>query len=106
MTDEGEGLLARLRRVADRYGDMVEKRMVGGRSFARDGRMCCGVTGAGLMVRVGVEGVAAALTEPHVSPMRMGNKALAAFVVVAPAGVRTDVELAAWVARGRAAVGK
>ncbi|MCZ6867089.1 MAG: TfoX/Sxy family protein [Chloroflexi bacterium] len=35
--------------------DVIEKRMFGGLTFMVSGRMCCGVTGEDLMVRVGPE---------------------------------------------------
>lgn len=73
--------------------------MVGGRSFSLAGRMCCGVTRGGLMVRVGQDRVASALDEPFVSRMSMGGRSLAAFVVVAPEGLVTDAALEAWVQR-------
>lgn len=97
-------LLERLRGLLAERRDVVEKPMVGGRSFSLRGRMCCGVTSGGLMVRVGRDGVAEALDRPHVSRMAMGGRSLAAFVVVAPPGVASDVQLAAWVQRGVAAV--
>lgn len=78
--------------------------MVGGRSFSVHGQMCCGVTSGGLLVRVGADGIAAALDQPHVSRMTMGDRSLAAFVVVAPAGVASDSALSAWVQRGVQAV--
>ncbi len=73
--------------------------MVGGRSFSLRGRMFCGVTSSGLMVRVGRDGITSALQEPHVSRMSLGGRPLAAFVIVAPSGVPTDALLAAWVQR-------
>jgi TfoX/Sxy family transcriptional regulator of competence genes len=94
-----ETLLERLRRLLPRHGDVVEKQMVGGRSFSLAGRMCCGVTRGGLMVRVGRDQVASALDEPFVSRMSMGGRSLAAFVVVAPEGLVTDAALEAWVQR-------
>lgn len=97
-------LLERLRRELAGNADVAEKPMVGGRSFSIRGRMFCGVTRAGLMVRVGRDGMAAALAEPHVSRMALGGRALAAFVIVAPPGVATDGLLAAWIQRGATVV--
>jgi hypothetical protein len=95
----------RVRRLLAAHGDVVEKRMVGGGlSFSLHGRMCCGVTGTGLLVRVGPEAVAAALEEPHVGPMELGGKRLSAFVLVAPAGYATDAALDGWLQRARAFV--
>lgn len=98
-------LLERLRRLLAGQRDVVEKPMVGGRSFSFRGRMCCGVANGGLMVRVGREAITAALDEPHVSRMSLGGRALAAFVIVALPGVATDALLAAWVQRGLTVAG-
>jgi TfoX/Sxy family transcriptional regulator of competence genes len=95
-----EQLLDRVRALLVDDPDVVEKRMVGGRSFSVHGRMCCGVNSAGLVVRVGADGIDAALHEPHVTRMKMGSKEVAAFVVVAPAGVATEAALRSWVTRG------
>jgi hypothetical protein len=90
----------RVRRILAARADVVEKRMVGGLSFQVDGSMCCGVTGADLMVRVGAEARDRVLAEPHVRRMELGGRQLAAFVLIGPAGFETDDSLAAWVQRG------
>ena len=92
----------RVRRYLAARDDVVEKRMVGGLSFMVGGRMCCGVTATGLMVRLGREGAAEALEEPHVQQLLIGGKSVDAFVVVEPAGFADDAALAAWVERGLA----
>jgi TfoX-like protein len=79
---------------------VVEKRMVGGLSFILDGSMCCGVTGNRLMVRVGPEALERTLGMPHVQPMKLGGRRLTGFVLIDPAGYRTDAALNAWVQRG------
>jgi TfoX/Sxy family transcriptional regulator of competence genes len=93
-------LLNRVRALLAGDDAVEEKRMVGGRSFLREGRLCCGVSGAGLVVRVGAAGMAWALAQPHVSAMAMRGRPLAAYVVVAPEGLSDDAELARWVRRG------
>lgn len=80
--------------------DVVEKRMVGGRSFSIGGRMCCGVSDSAVMVRVGADAREAMLGEPHVRPMIMGGRMVAGFVLVDPPGVATDEALEAWIQRG------
>ncbi len=90
----------RVRQVLRGRRNVVEKRMVGGLSFSVDGSMCCGVTSTGLMVRVGPEALEAVLAEPHVRPMTFGGRRLAGFVVVEPAGYRTEAALKTWVHRG------
>ncbi len=87
------------RMLAGRQG-VAEKRMVGGLSFSLNGAMCCGVTGESLMVRVGREAREQVLAEPHVRPMAFAGRALAGFVLVDPAGFRTEADLASWVQRG------
>lgn len=73
--------------------------MVGGVSFNVHGKMCCGVTSTGLMVRLGPDAVPHALEEPHVDPMRLGGKPLAAFVLIEPEGYASDSALAGWLHR-------
>jgi TfoX/Sxy family transcriptional regulator of competence genes len=90
----------RVRRFFAGRSDVVEKRMVGGLSFVVNGSMCCGVSGSALMVRVGSEARDHALAQPHVRPMKFGDRALAGFVLVDPQGYRTDKALRAWVKRG------
>jgi TfoX N-terminal domain len=85
--------------LAGREG-VAEKRMVGGLSFSVNGAMCCGVSGEALMVRVGREAREQVLAERHVRPMEFAGRALAGFVLVDPAGFRTDADLASWVQRG------
>ena len=96
------GTAERIRRVLADRDDVVEKRMVGGLSFMVGGRMCCGVTSSGLMVRLGTDGAARALDEPYVRPLVLGGKPVAAFVVVDPEGFADDDALAVWVDRALA----
>lgn len=94
------GTAQRVRELLSGRADAAEKRMVGGLSFLAGGHMCCGVTGLALMVRVGADGRAEALAEPHVRPMRLGGRDLSGFVCVDPAGFAADQALARWVQRG------
>lgn len=64
-----------------------------------NGQMCCGLTDE-LMVRVGKEHYADALSQPHARPMDFTGRPLAGFVYVSPAGYRTSASLAKWIARG------
>ncbi|MGY1739680.1 MULTISPECIES: TfoX/Sxy family protein [unclassified Blastococcus] len=105
MAVEGATLDRVRRLLADRAG-VEEKRMVGGRSFGAGGRLACGVNAGGLVVRVGRDGAAAALAEPHVAPLRMGGRTADGFVVVAPAGYPDDAALLRWIEVGFAAAGR
>lgn len=93
-------LADRVRRVLAGRPDVAEKRMVGGVSFSVDDRMCCGVSGSALMVRVGADARESALSLPNVRPMVLGGKVVTGFVLVEPDGVATDRYLEAWVQRG------
>ena len=95
-----ERLAARVRKILSARRDVSEKRMVGGLSFLVDGKMCCGVTGDALMVRVGAEARDNALAERHVEPMQFAGRRLSGFIRVAPTGCRSDAALAKWVKRG------
>jgi TfoX/Sxy family transcriptional regulator of competence genes len=98
-----EALAERVRQLLAERDDVVEKRMVGGLSFVVGGSLCCGVNNMGLVVRVGADGRAQALAQPHVQPLMMGKKVVAGFVCVAPAGCR-GAGLRRWVKTGLAVV--
>ena len=93
-------LADRIRGVLGGRPGIEEKRMVGGLSFSVDGRMCCGVSGRALMVRVGADARDAVLRLPGVRPMVLGAKVVTGFVLVDPEAVATDRDLEAWVKRG------
>lgn len=102
----GEDTAARIRDLlAAKPVEVRETRLVGGGlGFMVDGHLCCGVSARGLTVRVGPDGVAPALDEPHVQPLMAGTRRAKGFVVVAPAGFREHEALRRWVERGLAAV--
>jgi TfoX/Sxy family transcriptional regulator of competence genes len=95
-----EQLAARIRQALGSRTDVAERRMMGGLAFMLRGHMCCGVQDDVLIVRVGAEQHAAALTEPHVRPMDFTGRPLKGFVFVDPAGIRTKACLAKWVRCG------
>ena len=95
----------RVRKLLAGQGDVVAKKMMGGLCFMVGGRMCCVVSGkGGLLVRVGPDAFARALSEKHVGPMEMRGRVMTGFVRVAPEGFRTDAMLKRWVERGLAFV--
>ena len=94
-----ESLAVRLRERLAGIPGSTERRMFGGLCFMISGRMCCGVVGDTLVVRVGPEGHEAALREPHARPMDFTGRPLLGFVYVAPAGLRSARALSAWITR-------
>lgn len=80
--------------------DVAERRMFGGLTFLCRGRMCCGIVGSDLMVRVPDDEYEAVMRERHVRPMDFTGRPLRGFVYVSPPGFRTPTALRAWLARG------
>lgn len=98
-----EHLANRIRRVLGERKQFTERRMFGGLTFLCQGRMCCGIVGNDLMVRVPLDEFDAVLGERHVRPMDFTGKPLTGFVYVSPPGIRTAVALARWLTLGERA---
>jgi hypothetical protein len=94
-----EKLVARIRRALASRADFAERRMFGGVAFLVGGRMCCGVLGEDLMVRVGPDGHEEAVHLPHARPMDFTGRPIRGFVDVGPKGVATAPALRAWIDR-------
>ena len=95
-----EQLAARLRKSFPAKVKASERKMFGGLSFFVDGKMCCGIIGSDLVVRVGANGQDEALSKPHTRPMDFTGRPMKGFVYVAPEGMKTRRMLAEWVKRG------
>ena len=95
-----EGLAERVRSALLEVDGIVEKKMFGGLAMMLHGNRCCGVLDDDLLVRLGRDGAGQALTEPHVREMDFTGKPMRTMVYVAPDGVASDEDLAAWVHRG------
>ncbi len=94
-------LADRVRLALEKFPGCIEKKMFGGVGFLLHGNMVCGVQGNDLLVRVGVENNARALSNPNVRPfMAMPGKPMAGWVLVAPEGLSTSQELAQWIELG------
>jgi TfoX/Sxy family transcriptional regulator of competence genes len=98
------GTAARVRAILLERGDVAERRMMGGVCFMVAGHMCCGASGARLMVRVGHDAYAAALSEPHVRPLDLGGRRPVGYVLVDFEGFASEALLRSWVDRALAAV--
>ena len=81
----------------------VEKKMFGGLVFMERGNMTVGVYGASgdLLVRVGSDGMDAAIVRPGVRPFVMSGRPTKNFVIVSGDAVRTAAALRRWVDTGR-----
>ena len=100
-----EELAERIRaHVAEEPG-VQEKRMFGGLAFLIGGHMAVGASSqGGLLLRVDPDETAALRERPHVDPFVMRGRPMDGWLRVEAEGIRTDDELAAWVARGAAYV--
>jgi hypothetical protein len=98
-----EQLANRIRQSFGARSDITERKMFGGLAFLCQGRMCCGIVGDDLMVRIPADEFDAVMRGRHVRPMDFTGKPLRGFVYVSPPGFRTAFALRAWLARGERA---
>ena len=77
-----EGLAEEVRARLGDIAGLSERRMFGGLCFMDRGNMICGIAGDGLMMRVGKDGMDAALALPDVEPMEMGGRVMGGFVTI------------------------
>jgi hypothetical protein len=99
-----DDLAARVRERLDRRAGVEERRMFGGVAFLPHGHLLVGVWRDSLIARLGPDAAAGALLEPHVRPFDVTGKPFAGWVLVGPAGVEEDDQLASWVDRAAAFV--
>lgn len=95
-----EPLAERIRTTLSRRRGVTEKKMFGGVAFLVNGHMFCGVNREDLVVRVGPDAWARALSKKHARPMDFTGRPLSGYVYVAPPGVRTATSLKAWLEQG------
>src|SRR5882762_11110348 len=98
-----EKLAQRIRQAFGTRPDIAERKMFGGLTFLCRGRMCCGIVGADLMVRVAEDQFDEVLRRPHVRPMDFTGRPLRGFVYVSRPAFRTAALLRAWLSRGERA---
>lgn len=95
-----ENLAQRIREAFQARQGFTERKMFGGLAFLFRGRMCCGIVGNDLMVRVAEDQFDAVLRERHGRPMDFTGRPLKGFVYVSPPGFRTKAALQAGLLRG------
>ena len=76
-----------------------EKQMMGGLCFMVDGKMCVGIVGDDLMVRLDPAEYGQALEEPGCREMDFTGRPMKGFVFVGPNGVGDDADLQGWLDR-------
>ncbi len=95
-----EPLANRIRQAFGTRNDITERKMFGGLAFLYRGRMCCGIVGHDLMVRIRDAEFDAVMRGRHVRAMDFTGKPIRGFVYVSPPGFRTAAALRTWVSRG------
>jgi hypothetical protein len=98
-----EPLANRIRQAFRGRHNITERKMFGGLAFLCQGRMCCGIVGNDLMVRVPIDEFDAALQRRHVRPMDFTGKPLKGFVYVSASGFATAASLRGWLTQGERA---
>lgn len=92
-----EKLAARVRKALGRRKGLKEQKMFGGLAFMLCGHMCCGVMDDELMLRLGPDLAAKALSRAHTRPVDFTGRVMKSMIMVAPAGHKTDATLKRWV---------
>jgi len=96
-----EDLANRLRELLADEDAITEKKMFGGLAFLLRGNMSVAASHTGgLLVRVDLTDTETCLARPHAAMMEMGGRTMDGWITVAPEGVKSKRELAAWVKRG------
>jgi TfoX/Sxy family transcriptional regulator of competence genes len=100
-----EDIANRLRELLADEDAITEKKMFGGLAFLMHGHMSISASrNGGVLVRIDPADTDAALARPHVTLMTMGGRTMEGWITVAPEGLRTRRDLAAWVKRSLAFV--
>jgi TfoX/Sxy family transcriptional regulator of competence genes len=103
--EDGQRLADRIR-AALSADPITEQRMFGGITFLMNGNMLCCASRRGLMVRVGKEAEAAALSRPFARPCLGTGRPMAGFIMVDLAGVADPAALSGWLAMAQAHVSR
>lgn len=99
MSVASEETAERIRALIGHRPGLTERRMFGGICFMLRGNMLCGAMKAGAMLlRVGPERYADALTRSGAAPMQMGERTMAGFIEVAQDAIEDEDALADWLA--------
>jgi hypothetical protein len=77
----------------------TEQKMFGGTCFHVGGNMAICASKRGLLVRVGADGMDAALKRAGTRPMEMRGRAMTGYLYVDDTGTRRDSDIKAWVER-------
>jgi len=92
-----EKLAGRVRGLLAKRTAIAEKKMFGGAALLQNGKMCVGLHGGELIVRLDPKKTGEALAEPHTRIFDMTGRPMKGWILVKPAGVASETALAKWV---------
>ncbi|OLB30129.1 MAG: RNA methyltransferase [Gemmatimonadetes bacterium] len=92
-----ERLAERIRGSLGKRKGLVEKKMFGGVAFLLNGNMCVGVHKSDLLVRLAPDETDGALSQPHTRRFDLTGRPMQGWILVEPAGLKTDAKLGKWV---------
>ena len=90
-----QDLVTRIRAILAKAGQISEMRMFGGNAFMLNGNMLASSSKRGLMLRVGKDQAASALTRPGTRQIEMRGRPMEGYIRVDPAGL-DDKSLREW----------
>ena len=99
-----EALAERMQDAVTGKRGVTTKKMFGGICFLLDGKMFAGVVKGDLMVRVGTDAEAIALTKPGVRPMDFTGRPMKGYLFVAGDALVDDEALTGWLSGAMAFV--
>ena len=92
-----EHLSKRLNKLIAKRNDFYEQKMFGGLGFLLRGNMCFGIWKDSLILRLGESQAQNALKNRNVKPFDITGRAMKGWVMVSPAGMKTEAALRQWV---------
>jgi TfoX/Sxy family transcriptional regulator of competence genes len=92
-----EQLAQRIRNILSDNPSLIEKKMFGGVGFLLFGNMICGVNQGDLIVRVGPDKHAEALSQPYTRVFDITGKPMSGWVLVSAEGCNSNEKLQKWV---------
>ena len=92
-----EKLAQRLSKLIARRSGFYEQKMFGGLGFLLRGNMCFGIWKDSLILRLGGNQAQIALKNKNVKPFDITGRAMKGWVMVVPAGMRSEDTLREWV---------
>jgi TfoX/Sxy family transcriptional regulator of competence genes len=94
-----EKLEKRLDLLIAKRNDFHKQKMFSGAGYLLHGNMCFGIWKDNLILRLGESEAQNALRKKNVKPFDITGRVMKGWVMVAPAGMKTDLVLRQWVTR-------